>query len=83
MGNTLEETEPTNSMEGTTIITDVHVKCNEPSKLWIPKKRLDAVINNAVDIMDDDDLSEQQLPIAINTQENTPKLIKRAEGFKS
>ena len=81
MGNTLAETEPKNSMEGTTIITDVHVNCSEPSKLWIPKKRLDAVMNT-VDIMDDD-LSLQELPIAIATQENTPKLIKREGGIKS
>ena len=78
MGNTLEETEQTNSMEGTTIITDVHDNFSEPSKLCIPNKSLDSAMNHVVDIMDVD-MSLQNFPTGVNT----PKIIKRARGIKS
>ena len=76
MGNTLEETEPTNSTEGTTITKYIHENCSEPTKLWIPNKSLDAMMNNAVNIMGDD-LSLEQMPTAVNT----PTIVKRARGI--
>ena len=66
MGNTLEETEPTNSIEGATIIMDVHENFSELNELWIPNKRLSVGMNNVLDMIDDD-MSQQNLNIGLKT----------------
>ena len=66
MGNTLEETEATNSIEGATIIMDSHENCSEVNELWIPNKRLSVGMNNVLDMIDDD-MSQQNLNIGLKT----------------